>query len=225
VTPTPERLHHLLTLHVIETGHAPDPNCLSILAGCSEPEAVAALRQLESMHGVILVPNSLKVWSLHPFALMPTAFWVATRTAGWWANCAWCSLGIAAALREDVMISTTAGAEDEPLEFRIENGRPSRQDLLMHFPEGPARWWDNPYCPCGNILFFASEAAIDHWCERHGNPKGSVLDMHAGVQLAQHWFGDYASPDWRRKTPGDAAAIFRELNLDPSFWLMPESFR
>jgi hypothetical protein len=49
--------------------------------------------------------------------------------------------------------------------------------------------------------------------------------MHAGMQLAQRWFGDYASPDWRRKTPADAAAIFRELNLDPSFWLISASFR
>jgi hypothetical protein len=60
-----------------------------------------------------------------------------------------------------VTVSTSDGAEGQPLEFRIESGRASRPDLLMHFPYPPARWWDNPYCPCGNILFFSSEAAID----------------------------------------------------------------
>src|SRR5215471_7105867 len=104
--PSPERLHYILTRHVIETGHAPAIDRLAALANCGEVEAADALRALADMRGVILEPASLRVWSLHPFALMPTAFWVEGARRGWWANCAWCSLGIAAATGEDVAIST-----------------------------------------------------------------------------------------------------------------------
>jgi hypothetical protein len=49
--------------------------------------------------------------------------------------------------------------------------------------------------------------------------------MEKGIALAEGWFGDYASPDWRRKTPDQARAIFEKLNLDPQFWNMPVSFK
>lgn len=96
----PERLHYLLTRHAIDTGHAPNLARLSTLAELPEQETERGLRQLAEMHGVILVPNSLTIWSLHPFALIPTQFWVTAKRGGWWANCAWCSLGIGAALQE-----------------------------------------------------------------------------------------------------------------------------
>jgi hypothetical protein len=49
--------------------------------------------------------------------------------------------------------------------------------------------------------------------------------MPKAIALAERWFGDYASPEWRRKTPEQALAIFRELDLDPRFWTLEASFR
>ena len=221
----PERLHYLLTRYVIAHGHAPDSAHLGELCACAQTDAEDSLRRLSEMHGVILEPGSLRIWSLHPFALIPTAFWVSAGAVGWWANCAWCSPAIGAALRRDITVSTRDGAEGEPLIFDIRGGKPTRTDLLMHFPYPPARWWDNPYCPCGNILFFSSEKRIDAWSLRHGRPKGAVLDMSQALGLADRWFGDYASPDWRRKTPHQALAIFEELQLDPLFWTLQAGFR
>jgi hypothetical protein len=221
----PERLHYLLTRYVIERGHAPDDSRLGELCACPQSAAEDSLRRLSGMHGVILEPGSLRIWSLHPFALLPTAFWVSSGGRGWWANCAWCSLAIGAALRTDVTISTRDGAEGDPLIFDIRNRESTRPGLLMHFPSPPARWWDNPYCPCGNILFFASERKVEEWSLRHGRPKGALLEMPKAIALAERWFGDYASPEWRRKTPEQALAIFRELDLDPRFWTLEAGFR
>lgn len=227
VTPSanPENLHYLLIRHIVSTGHAPDLSHLSSMAALSSQETERGLKQLEEMRGVILAPGSTNIRSLHPFALIPTSFWVAAGRGGWWANCAWCSLGVGAALHEDVAISTWDGAEGRPLELRIENGRANRSDLLLHFPYPPGQWWDDPYCPCGNILFFSSEADIDVWCSRHGHPKGAILNMETGIALAERWFGDYASPDWRRKSPQQAAKIFGELALDRTFWTFDDSLR
>src|SRR5262245_58373583 len=104
---SPERVHYLHTTYVTERGYPPAVDPLARLAGCSAAEAGRALTQLSDMHGVILEPGSTRVWSLHPFALTPTSFWVSTDDGrGWWANCAWCALGVAAALKRDVTIST-----------------------------------------------------------------------------------------------------------------------
>ncbi len=222
---TPEHLHYLLTHFILRKGHAPKLEQLARLAGQSVERTAKSQHQLEEMHGVILEPGTSRVWSLHPFALIPTAFWVSSKGRGWWANCAWCALGIGAALKKEVRIVTRDGAEGDPLEFTVDKGRASLPHLLMHFPFPPAMWWENPYCPCGNILFFSSEKKIEEWCERHGRPKGAVLSMEKALALAEAWFGDYASPKWRRKTPRDAAKIFEELDLDSEFWKFPDEFR
>jgi hypothetical protein len=222
---TPERTHYLLTRHVIETGHAPDVLRLAELANCSQQETENSLQALADMHGVILEPNSLRIWSLHPFAMVPSAFSVTSGARGWWANCAWCSLGIGAALGEDFSVLTTDGAEGESLQFDVAGSKSSRAKIVMHFPYPPGRWWDNPYCPCGNIVFFSSENRIDAWCARHGRPKGAILPFQTSMDLARLWFGDYAESDWRRKTPQQAMDIFRELKLDPAFWNIPGTFR
>jgi hypothetical protein len=243
---SPERLHYLIVRHIIDTGHAPALARLAELAELSPERTEVALRKLEQVHGVILVPNSLRIWSVHPFALNPTNFWVralvqplpaarsllnsspepkAQATSGWWANCAWCSLGIGAAMKQDVTITTSDAAEGDALQFTIERGKTHRTDLLMNFPYPPEQWWDNPFAPCVNILFFSSQARIDSWRARHGHPPGSSLDIGAAIRLAELWFGDYASPDWVRKTAERANQIFTELGLDRSFWQLPSSFR
>ncbi len=215
---TVERVHYLLMRHIIETGHAPDLSEAARLIGGSEEEAAEWLKRLMEIRGLTLEPDSTRIWSLHPFALVPASFWVSAGERGWWANCAWCSVGIGAAIGEDVRISTFDGGEGEPLTFEIKGGVSSRDDLWMNFPYPPARWWDNPYCPCGNILFFSSPEKIAAWSRRHGRPMGSALEIGRAVRLGQLWFGDYASPDWKRKNADQAGAVFAELGLDPAFW-------
>ena len=56
-------------------------------------------------------------------------------------------------------------------------------------------------------------------------PCSIMLDIKTGIGLAERWFGDYASTEWRRKTPAQAASIFDELRLDRSFWDILGSFR
>lgn len=215
---TLEHAHYELTRHIIETGHAPDLSKAAARIGCSEDQAADLLQRLMAIRGITLEPDSTRIWSLHPFALTPTSFWVSAGERGWWANCAWCSVGIGAALGEDVTIRTFDGGEGEALVLEIRDGKATRNDVVMNFPYPPARWWDNPYCPCGNILFFSDGAKIEGWAARHGRPVGSALDIHTAVRLGQLWFGDYASPEWKRKTAEQAAGIFRELGLDEGFW-------
>ena len=187
--------------HVIETGHAPDISKLAALAHLSQPETEDGLNELARMHGVILVPNSLG--SLEPAPLRADAHTILghrkTRRLVGQLRLVFTGHRRCAANRHHHFHGRRrrrrAAGNSHRTRPRLAPG------LLMHFPYPPARWWDNPYCPCGNILFFSSAEKIDSWCTRHNRPRGAVLTMETGIALAQEWFGDYASPDWRRKTP------------------------
>ncbi len=37
-------------------------------------------------------------------------------------------------------------------------------------------------------------------------------------QLARAWYRDRLSPEWQRKTPAEAEAIFEEVGLTGEFW-------
>jgi hypothetical protein len=176
------------------------------------------LTRLADIRGVILKPNGVDVWAIHPFTLMPTATWVETQERGYWANCAWCALGIGAALRKEIRVVTRLGAERETIELQVQRDRVSNESLLIHFPFSPSEWWSNPYNPCGGILFFSSGPEIDGWCARHGLPRGEAIDIATGVALARAWFGDYLEPTWRRKSPDEAQQVFRSLGLMAPFW-------
>jgi hypothetical protein len=211
-------LHTAIIRHVAERGSAPSSTVLGKQLGWSKAVVRDTLTRLAEVHGLILKPNSFDLWAIHPFSLMPTPIWVEAGTGAWWANCAWCALGIGASLRRDIRVLSRFGAENETFDFQVRNGQATNKDLLIHFPFRPSEWWNNPYNPRGGILFFASHAAVDAWCTRHGFPKGEVIDIATGVALAQAWFGDYLEPTWARKSPEEAHEVFRKVGLNKPFW-------
>jgi len=224
--PLSQLVHFLLLSEIAKTGRAPKLARLGELAEKSEIEVAEALHELERNHGVILKPGTCEPWSAHPFSLLPTIHWVTNAEGdGWWANCAWCALAIGATLNQDIAINTRSGAEGEDFRFAVLDGVATNKNVVVHFPRTPARWWDNPYCPCADILFFHSAEEVEPWCDRHGFNVGDVLPVNKVVELARRWFGDYLSEEWQRKSPGEARAIVSDLGLDPEFWQMPDEFR
>ena len=211
-------LHTAIIRHVAEQGFAPSIVALHQQLAWSELDVRSVLARLADIRGAILKPNSSDLWAIHPFTLMPTPTWVEADNRGYWANCAWCALGIGAALRQDIRVVSRLGAEHETVEFQVHRGRVSNEQLLIHFPFSPSEWWSNPYNPCGGILFFSSYSEIGGWCARHGFPRGEVIDIAAGVALAREWFGDYLEPTWRRKSRDEAQQLFRSLGLTAEFW-------
>lgn len=211
-------LHTAIIRHVAERGFAPSIDALQTRLGWSDAEVRDGLAKLVEIRGIILKPNSTEVWGIHPFTLMPTSTWVEAKGGGWWANCAWCALGIGAALKQDIRVCSRLGAEHAAVDFRVQNGKASNDRLLIHFPFAPSEWWTNPYNPCGGILFFSSHAEIDAWYQRHALPHGEVMDIATGVALAREWFSGYLGPTWRRKSTDEAQRVFESLGLTTGFW-------
>ncbi len=80
-----------------------------------------------------------------PFAARPTGHRVLDGSRRWWANCAWDSLAIPAALGIDAEIEARWLDDDTPVDLRIEHGRPAGEasDGFIHFTIPARHWWDD----------------------------------------------------------------------------------
>ena len=211
-------LHYSLIDHIIRKGYAPSLNELVDMHSSQEEEMKKALIALQDYHGVVLHPNAPKVWAIHPFSLAPTAFSVHGRNHTWWGNCAWCSLGVAAIVGEDVLIKSSSGAQGEPIDITVTNGQLDKSDLLIHFPIPMTQAWDNVVYTCSTMLFFQSEKEIDTWVQQHQIPKGDVQRLGDFWPFAKKWYGKHADPNWVKWTQEEAKHLFQEFGLTHPVW-------
>ena len=68
------------------------------------------------------------------------------------------------------------------------------------------------------MLAFRSEAHVDRWCEQTGLGRGAAFPIETAWRLADLWYRDRLSAEWRRRTPAEAQAVFAELGLTGEFW-------
>lgn len=211
-------LHYTIIRHIIDKGHAPDVDTLSEILQADADEIEKGLYALQEYHGVVLHPNEPKIWVIHPFSLAPTNFLVKSAKGIWWGNCAWCSLGVAALLEEDVTITTRIGAYDEQVVIHIFNGEVQEKDLYIHFPVPMKKAWDNVIYTCSNMLVFQDEQQIDAWTKRHAIPKGDIQPITNVWEFSKKWYGNHLNSGWEKWTMDEAKQIFAEFNLTGRTW-------
>lgn len=68
------------------------------------------------------------------------------------------------------------------------------------------------------MLLFRSEEHLGKWLGRHGLSHGATLTTEQQWQLARVWYADRADPEWIRRTPEAAEAVFASLGLTGDFW-------
>jgi hypothetical protein len=68
------------------------------------------------------------------------------------------------------------------------------------------------------MLLFRSEEHIAAWSRRRGSTTGATLTLDQQWELARIWYADRMTPDWRRRTPDEAEAVFAGLGLTGEFW-------
>jgi hypothetical protein len=216
-------LHYEIIKYVLENGFAPEIDELTDSLKASKETAESALHKLEEEHGVVLHPNSSKIWVIHPFSLAPTNFLVHYVDKEWWGNCAWCSLGIAALLKGDVTITTTLGANGKQIDIHIKDGRVIGDYLHVHFPIPMKSAWENVIYTCSTMLFFENEADIDSWCRKHGIERGDVQPIEKIWEFSKVWYGNHLNPQWRKWTNSEAKKIFDQFGLTGRIWDIPSS--
>jgi hypothetical protein len=68
------------------------------------------------------------------------------------------------------------------------------------------------------MLIFRSEDHIDSWCTFRELPRGGIMSPEQCSELAQAWYSDKLSPDWRRKTLEESEAMLASIGLTEPFW-------
>ncbi|HVM20547.1 MAG TPA: hypothetical protein VM307_11345 [Egibacteraceae bacterium] len=68
------------------------------------------------------------------------------------------------------------------------------------------------------MLAFRSEAHLDRWLDDRGHTRGATLSVAQQWELARIWYRDRMSPDYRRRSPAEAEAVFASIGLTGSFW-------
>jgi hypothetical protein len=66
---------------------------------------------------------------------------------------------------------------------------------------------------------FRSEEHISRWL---GNRQpGATIPVATLSRLAQEWWGDRLSPEWKPRTRDQSQAILARLGLTGAFWRLP----
>ncbi|WDD97408.1 alkylmercury lyase family protein [Thalassomonas actiniarum] len=216
-------LHYYIMKHIVSLGYAPKIHDISQHFDVSKTEVIKALKALQDYHGVVLHPNSSEVWVMHPFSTAPTNFWIESKTGSWWGNCAWCSLGAAALLKQDLTITTTLGGESRQITIEIKDGQIKNNNLFIHFPIPMINAWDNVTFTCSTMLMFETSNDIEGWCKRHAIPKGDIQPIDKIWEFSKVWYGNHLNSNWVKWRVDEAKDIFQRFELNHSIWNMPSN--
>lgn len=102
-----------------------------------------AFRRLHDRHMIFLNAATGQIRMANPFSAVPTNYRVRAGEKVWWANCAWDTLGIAAALNLDVDIEANHPGDGQTLSLKVLRGEVTEPDLLVYFPLPCQQWYDD----------------------------------------------------------------------------------
>ena len=104
---------------------------------CSPPTDGCAQRVL------VLESDGASIRMAPPFSGVPTQHVVEVSGIRYFANCAWDSLGVPAALHEPATVHSRCEQSREPLRLEVGLGGPGPCDWLFHCLVPAAKWWED----------------------------------------------------------------------------------
>jgi DNA-binding transcriptional MocR family regulator len=119
--------------HFAETTRAPSVDETAAQFDLTHEQVASAFEELHQRHAIFLKPGTHNILMANPFSGIPTEFKVHANNKTYFANCAWDSLGIPAALHVDAHIEATCSQSTEPIKLSIKDGQISNSDTLVHF--------------------------------------------------------------------------------------------
>jgi hypothetical protein len=139
--------------HFAETARRPSPEEVSSRAGVPAPEVVAAYARLRAQRVLLLEEDGASIRMAPPFSGVPTQHVAVVGGKRYFANCAWDSFGIVAALQpreegdaalgSEALVESRCEQSGEPLRLPIGPDGPPPSDWLFHCAVPAAHWWDD----------------------------------------------------------------------------------
>lgn len=129
--------------HFAETTRPPRVEEAASHFGLTNEQATRAYEELHRRHALYLRPGAHDVLMANPFSGVETPFRVRANGRTYFANCAWDSLGIPAALHVDAEIEAACAQSGEPIRLRVIDQQIQHPDALVHFLIPFRAWYDD----------------------------------------------------------------------------------
>lgn len=129
--------------HFAETTHAPSVDETAVAFDLTLEGAASAYRALNERHAFFLEPGTQEIRMANPFSNVETTFRVRASGKTYFANCAWDSLGIPAALHGDAVVEAVCAQSGEQVRLQVWDGQVSVSDVLVHFLVPFGHWYDD----------------------------------------------------------------------------------
>ena len=102
-----------------------------------------AYGRLRAQRVLALEPDGVTIRMAPPFSGVPTQHLVIVGGTRYYANCAWDSLGIVAALQQPGMVHAQCAQSGEPLHLEIGIDGPPPSPWVFHCLVPAAKWWED----------------------------------------------------------------------------------
>lgn len=127
----------------VELGRAPTLDEVADASDSYTADIAQTWERLHESHAIVLNAAGTGIRMANPFSGVPTRFKVRANGRSWYANCAWDSIGICAALDSDGAVLTSCPDCDDAIEFNVMNRTVSDPSLLFHALVPASQWWDD----------------------------------------------------------------------------------
>ena len=129
--------------HFAETAQAPGVEETGARFALTPEEATSAYEELHRRHALYLKPGTHEILMANPFSGVETPFRVRANGKTYFANCAWDSLGIPAALHANAEIEASCAQSGYPIYLRVADTQVQGADALVHFLIPFRSWYDD----------------------------------------------------------------------------------
>lgn len=138
------RVRTFIYEHFAKTAQAPDLTTIAQQFDLSSTQATDILNSLHDIHALFLAPGTTNIRIANPFSGVPTPFEVDANGKRYWANCAWDSFGVIAALQAtDGVIHATCAHSNTPLQVQIHQGAVVDTTAIIHILVPFREWYQN----------------------------------------------------------------------------------
>jgi hypothetical protein len=129
--------------HFAETGQRPSLQLVAESVGTDASKIREAYVRLRAHRVLVLEPDGISIRMAPPFSGVPTQHVVFINETRYFANCAWDSFGIPAALHRAGRVQSRCEQSGEPLSLEIGLEGPPPCSWLFHCLVPAAKWWDD----------------------------------------------------------------------------------
>ena len=129
--------------HFAATGQRPRVEDVARSLDADVAAVTEAYGRLRAQRVLALEPDGVTIRMAPPFSGVPTQHLVIVGGTRYYANCAWDSLGIVAALQQPGMVHAQCAQSGEPLHLEIGIDGPPPSPWVFHCLVPAAKWWED----------------------------------------------------------------------------------